>query len=323
VDAREVGRIHAGFRVALRAGQRYALRPLLTTFVIPCFNEEQRLPGDAILAIATAPGVRLLLVDDGSSDGTRARLEALAAERPASIRVLGLDANVGKGEAVRRGLREALAHGADVVGYADADLATPGEELLRLRDELVRRELEVVTGARVKLVGVDIDRKAMRHYLGRVFATCAALVLRTPYYDTQCGAKLFRTSALLERALDQPFRSRWAFDVELLGRLIAGIGGEPGLDLSRLRELPLETWIDVGESKLRPGGMVRAGLELARIAMDLEDLRRAAPQRDGVNTSARPAAGSTRARSAADFGTNATLPATPSDVSAIGAPNRS
>ncbi|CAN5925383.1 hypothetical protein BH11MYX4_BH11MYX4_69350 [soil metagenome] len=300
-----------------------ACSPLLTTFVIPCFNEEERLPAAEILAIAEARDVRLLLVDDGSRDGTRSRLRALATAAPQSITVLGLDVNVGKGEAVRRGLLEALAQGAQVVGYADADLATPGDELLRLRDELVRRQLSVVTGARVKLVGVDIDRKAMRHYLGRVFATCAALVLRTPYYDTQCGAKLFRASPLLGRALALPFRSRWAFDVELLGRLIAGIGGEPGLDLSSLRELPLETWIDVGESKLRAGGMVRAGLELARIAMDLEALRKASPQRVGENTSARPAAGSTSARSAADFGTNATRPAAPSTVSAIGEPNRS
>ncbi len=302
--------------------------PVLTTFVIPCFNEEERLPADAILAIAKTDGVRLLLVDDGSKDGTRRRLNAIAALAPGSIGVLGLDVNVGKGEAVRRGLLEALAQGAQVVGYADADLATPGDELLRLRDELLRRDLRVVTGARVKLVGVDIDRKAMRHYLGRVFATCAALVLRTPYYDTQCGAKLFRASPLLERALEAPFRSRWAFDVELLGRLLAGVGGEPGLERSSLRELPLETWIDVGESKLRPGGMVRAGLELARIAMDLETLRKEAAARTGeppygVNTSARPPAGSTSLRSASDFGTKVTRPADPRDVSAIGAPKRS
>lgn len=296
---------------------------MLTTFVIPCFNEEERLPAGEILALADAKDVRLLLVDDGSTDGTRMRLSEIASRAPQHIGVLGLDVNVGKGEAVRQGLIKALGDGSAIVGYADADLATPTGELLRLRDELVRRELSVVTGARVKLVGVDIDRKAMRHYLGRVFATCAALVLRTPYYDTQCGAKLFRASPLLARALDRPFRSRWAFDVELLGRLIAGIGGEPGLDLATLRELPLETWVDVGESKLRPGGMVRAGLELARIAMDLEALRKDAPQRDGVKTSARPAAGSTLPRSSGDFGTNATRPATPSDVSAVGEPNRS
>ena len=98
---------------------------MLTTFVIPCFNEEERLPADAILAIARTEDVRLLLVDDGSKDGTRQRLNDVAALAPGSIRVLGLDVNVGKGEAVRRGLIEALAQGAQVVGYADADLATP------------------------------------------------------------------------------------------------------------------------------------------------------------------------------------------------------
>ncbi len=300
------------------------------TFVIPCFNEQDRLPAAEILAFAQAEDVRLLLVDDGSTDATRAQLVDIAHAAPARVRVLGLDVNVGKGEAVRRGLLDALAGGAPIVGYADADLATPRLELLRLRDELVRRELSVVTGARVKLVGVQIDRKAMRHYLGRVFATCAALVLRTPYYDTQCGAKLFRATPLLQLALEAPFRSRWAFDVELLGRLMVGMGNEPGLDMSTLRELPLETWVDVGESKLRPGGMIRSGLDLARIAMHLETLRAEArrrvpahDQRAGVNTSARPAAGSTLPRSSAGLGTNATRPAAPSVVSATGEPNRS
>jgi hypothetical protein len=315
-----------------------------TTFVVPCFNEESRLPSDALAQLAAARDVSLLLVDDGSSDGTRARLEDLARAAPSRVRVLGLDANVGKGEAVRRGLLAALADGATIVGYADADLATPVPELVRLRDELERRGLDVVTGARVKLVGVDIDRKAMRHYLGRVFATGAALVLRTPYYDTQCGAKLFRRSALLERALARPFHSRWAFDVELLGRLLAGVDGEPGIDLTLLRELPLETWVDVGESKLRAGGMLRAGVDLLRISRHLDGLRReaqgvsrfaspfAAPDREaqggvargsaGVKTSARPPAGSTSPRSAPGFGTNVIRPATPSVVSATGGPKR-
>jgi glycosyltransferase involved in cell wall biosynthesis len=318
----------------------------LTTFVVPCFNEESRLPFDALAQLAAARDVSLLLVDDGSSDGTRARLEDLARATPSPerVRVLGLDANVGKGEAVRRGLLAALADGAAIVGYADADLATPVPELVRLRDELERRGLEVVTGARVKLVGVDIDRRAMRHYLGRVFATGAALVLRTPYYDTQCGAKLFRRSALLERALARPFHSRWAFDVELLGRLLAGVDGERGIDLTLLRELPLETWIDVGESKLGAGGMLRAGVDLLRISRHLDGLRReargvsrfaspfAAPDREaqggvasgsaGAKTSARPPAGSISPRSAPGFGTNVSRPATPSEVSATGGPKR-
>ena len=56
-------------------------------------------------------------------------------------------------------------------------------------------------------------------------ATLAALILRQPFYDTQCGAKLFRNTPALAGALSEPFRSPWAFDLELLGRLREALPG--------------------------------------------------------------------------------------------------
>lgn len=240
-------------------------------FVIPCYNEESRLRAEAIEPLLSRPAVHVLLVDDGSRDGTRALLCSIADRTPERVHVLALPENRGKAEAVRAGLLHALAQGADIVGYADADMATPAEELLRLLDVLKTSQARVVLGSRVALLGAEIQRRSSRHYLGRVFATFASLILRAPVYDTQCGAKVFRRTAELENALAEPFRSRWAFDVELIGRLMVQAGDYRAAGII---EEPLRRWIDVDGSKIRPANMIKTGAELAAIAVDLDRLRR-------------------------------------------------
>jgi glycosyltransferase involved in cell wall biosynthesis len=240
--------------------------------VVPCFNEARRLDRGGYAGFSADGTLSLLFVDDGSTDDTRRVLQRLAADlraRGVDADVLGLERNEGKGEAVRRGMLEALARGAAVVAYYDADLATPPAEMERLLLRLVERELDVALGARVALLGRRIDRKAYRHYLGRVFATLASQVLEVPVYDTQCGAKVFRRTPALEAALARPFAARWAFDVELLGRLLAGAPGAPGVQLDRIEEVPLRVWHDVGGSTLKATAFPRLGLELARISREL------------------------------------------------------
>jgi dolichyl-phosphate beta-glucosyltransferase len=95
-----------------------------------------------------------------------------------------------------------------------------------------------------------------------VFATFASLTLRLPVYDTQCGAKLFRRTDALRRALDRPFRSRWIFDVELIDRLLQGGPGVAPLSPRDLEELPLRSWRDVSGSKFRWWQMVWGGAEV-------------------------------------------------------------
>ena len=163
--------------------------------------------------------VSLVLVDDGSTDRTLDLLRSI--ERDTSrVTVIALPRNRGKGEAVRAGLVSALAADPSWLGYVDADMATPASEILRLLDVAAGTPgVDVVLGSRVALLGRDVQRSAFRHYTGRVYATLASLVLAKAVYDTQCGAKLFRRTNAFDRSIVAPFRSRWAFDVELLGRL--------------------------------------------------------------------------------------------------------
>jgi glycosyltransferase involved in cell wall biosynthesis len=235
-----------------------------TTVVVPCFNEEQRLQLERFLELCAA-GIRLLFVDDGSKDGTRRLLQDFAARHPREVRVLGLDRNGGKAEAVRRGLLEALSSGAEIVGYLDADLAAPPAEMKRVLDA-VRGGAAVAMGSRVALLGRHIERAATRHYLGRVFATCASFTLGLRVYDTQCGAKAFAVNPTLQACLTQPFQSRWIFDVELIDRLLRPPPGVPSLAPSDFIEVPLHAWRDVRGSKVRPPDLARAATDLLEIA---------------------------------------------------------
>lgn len=236
-----------------------------TVLIIPCFNEAARLREGEILSLAQRPGLQLVLVDDGSTDGTRACLERIADQSQGKAKALILARNSGKAEAVRLGFQEAFGMDAAVVGFADADLSTPPPEILRLIEEAEGRPALVVMGSRVRLLGTNVERKPVRHVLGRVFATVASLALGLPVYDTQCGAKLFRDTPSLRRAMGTPFSSRWAFDVELIARLLSD--PERPYAKADFLEVPLQTWVDVKGSKLTPHSAGRAGLDLLRIGV--------------------------------------------------------
>lgn len=236
--------------------------------VVPCFNEADRLPVEGFARFApTMPGLRFVLVDDGSSDATLEVLRALERRDPRRFTVLDLPYNRGKAEAVRAGMQRAFAEAPDFVGYWDADLATPLEEIPRFVEALEAVSTrEMIFGARVQMLGRSIRRRALRHYVGRVFATLASQTLGLPVYDTQCGAKLFRSGPETSALFDEPFLSTWAFDVELVARRIAR-GGPEGRARARdaIFELPLECWTDMGISKVRPLDLGRATLDLLRI----------------------------------------------------------
>jgi len=239
----------------------------VNSFSLMCrYNERKRLDSNAFVAFARDGGAELLLVDDGSTDGTLDLLKTIRDRAPAgAASVVALARNSGKAEAVRQGLLQALERGATLVGYADADLSTPFAELIRLLEPLQSGAADVVLGSRVALLGTHIERTRARHYLGRVFATAASLLLGLAVYDTQCGAKFFRSGAALRAALGTSFSSSWAFDVELLGRLSIGAPGATGISRDRFLEVPLREWRDVGGSHLKSRDMARAGLDLVRI----------------------------------------------------------
>ena len=208
---------------------------LSCTLVVPCHNERERLNPETFRAAERGfPWLRLLFVDDGSTDGT--------AELLRGFRVLRLGRRQGKAGAVRAGILEALpsSRPGDLVGFLDADLATPLADVAGLCLALAGRPgVAAAFGSRWRHLGGAIR-----------WAT------RLPVHDSQCGAKVFRAEAA--RALFRAqFRDPWLFDVELLFRL------PPGM---RAEEFPLRHWEERAGSKLGLLDMALAPFGLIRLA---------------------------------------------------------
>ena len=233
--------------------------------VVPCYNEEHRLDLEAFRRFALdGTRVEFLFVNDGSRDGTLRVLNALHAENPSRFSVLDLDRNRGKAEAVRRGIVAAAERKPDLVGFWDADLATPLGELPGFITVLeTRPEIEMVFGARVRLLGRSISRNPRRHYVGRVGATLISSSLGLAVYDTQCGAKLFRMSVPMREVFAEPFLSRWIFDVEIIARFVRQRGRDAAA--RAIYELPIRVWHDVKGSKVKSGDFVKALRDLWKI----------------------------------------------------------
>ena len=236
------------------------------TLVVPCYNEAERLQPDRFHAfLATSQKVRFLLVNDGSRDNTLAVLRAMELSAPGLIQVLDRQPNQGKGEAVRAGMLAALS-GSIIVGFWDADLATPLDAIPELRAELESNpDVQMVFGSRVSLLGRRIKRSLARHYAGRIFATVVSSILRIPIYDSQCGAKLFRVTPDLTQILALPFQSRWIFDVEILARFLTLHDGDAAYRDRAIFESPLKEWTEIPGSKVSPFDFLRSIWEVILI----------------------------------------------------------
>ena len=189
------------------------------SFIVPAYNEEERL-GDSLARLIGFSerqpySIEIIVVDDGSSDGTAA-LARDAGGQPAanvSLRVIQHERNRGKGAAVRTG---ALAAAGETILYLDADLSTPPEETPKLLEAL-NAGADVAIGSRVRPGGGDMraSQPAWRRIGGRLFAIVRRRLLLADVEDTQCGFKAFRRPAA-QALFSRQQLDGWAFDAELL-----------------------------------------------------------------------------------------------------------
>jgi glycosyltransferase involved in cell wall biosynthesis len=237
-----------------------------TAIIIPCYNEGKRLNQQAFLSfLADYKDYQLFFVDDGSIDNTFKVLTELETQSPTKINTLKNDKNLGKGESVRKGMIAAYnTQKFAQIGFLDADLSTPLTEFVVLTDFLIQHDKKAVFGSRLKRVGANIDRSPIRHLVGRFFATLIGWTIKIPFYDTQCGAKVF-SSDVVPTIISTPFVSRWLFDVEIILRLKQLLRKNV---TSLLYEYPISEWNDVKGSKITWKDGIKIPLELWRIKIN-------------------------------------------------------
>jgi dolichyl-phosphate beta-glucosyltransferase len=224
------------------------------TVVLPCYNEAERLPETLrayLQQLSCVPGeVEVLVVDDGSTDATRAVAEAVAAMDP-RVRVLGHRPNRGKGFAVRAGM---LAGRGDLIVFADADGSYGPGDLRRVVEALA--EAPVAIGARTEAATGPLVRQAA----SRGFNLAIRGLLGLPFPDTQSGLKGFRRAAA--RAIFSRTRlDGFAFDVEVLF-----LAGQLGLDVAQVGVQAREC----------EGSKVRVAADAQRMLRDAWAVRRLA-----------------------------------------------
>lgn len=187
---------------------------LSLSIVIPAYNEEKRLPASLDTVLEYVSGryefVEVVVVDDGSKDGTVRCVREYAASHPA-VRLLQNPGNRGKGYAVRNGMLDAKG---EWVLFSDADLSSPISEIEKLFQAAEREQAEVAIGSRAldrSLIGVH--QPAGREYLGRIFNFVMRTVTGLPFLDTQCGFKLYHSTAA-RRIFSKQQLDGFGFDVE-------------------------------------------------------------------------------------------------------------
>ena len=231
----------------------------MLSVVIPCYNEELRLPPtiEQVERYLDEQGTayELVLVDDGSSDGTRKVMDDAVA-RHDGVRVEVLPRNRGKGRALAVGV--AAARGDEIL-LTDADLSTPITELPKLQAALAAGVGVAIASRALRGSRVEVSQPIYRVLMGKVFNLVVQAVLLPGLWDTQCGFKLFRAE-VAHQVFSALITDGFGYDPEILYR-----ARKQGV---KITEVPV-VWRNSAPTKVSP---VRSSLDMLRHVVRLRFL---------------------------------------------------
>lgn len=216
--------------------------------VFPAYNEAARINLEHYSNFSKQhPDCLVIMVDDGSTDSSRQLLAKLEQET-STIKVLLLDKNVGKAEAIRQGFNFAKDYKLSFLGFADSDEATPFSELSRVIGHCKGLKNFFLIASRVKEKSSQIKRRKLRLIASFFFKFIVTKSTGVMVEDPQCGCK-FMSIEIANDLFDRPFISRWLFDVELLFRFKKlKINKDENYNVENIR---LKEWTDIPNGKLK------------------------------------------------------------------------
>lgn len=217
---------------------------MTVSIIIPAYNEVERLPRTleslrqlCLSDEAFRDVVEVIVIDDGSLDQTLALLNDWK-QKWSLLQIESFSANKGKGAAIHCGMKVARA---ELLLIADADMATPWEEYIKLRNYIDVANL--VMGSRsIEGSEVEVRQHWVRQSMGRIFNKIIRSILGIPFVDTQCGFKLLKNDSFFRHEILPSLRvQRFAWDVELIVRILEKNG--------HIREVPIR-WLNHPSSRV-------------------------------------------------------------------------
>ena len=219
--------------------------------VIPVYNEETRLDFDYFKEISNLSGIFLLFVNDGSTDNSEGLIERFV-QSISNCAYIGLRQNLGKAEALRCGFHElSTKPNIKYLGFLDSDAAFSVNDINRI-STLINSGTYTTQASNIwwwssrkKNSNNQINRRLIRHLIGRLLSKIIQIGFTSLPYDTQSGFKLFQVTPEFISILESPMKTKWFIDIELLIRFKNIFG-----TTLEIKEFELSKWNDISGSKI-------------------------------------------------------------------------